>query len=170
MSTPRTDAGSVPGADVIAVIDAARAQGVQLATAESLTAGAVVARLVDVPGASAVVAGGAATYSYAAKSRVLAVDPAELSARGAVSAEVAREMAAGALELFAADLAVATTGVAGPGADERGVGAGTVWIGLARRGSAPVAELVMLDGDRPTVRAAAVDAAIAALAGALGLG
>lgn len=153
--------------DPAPVIAAARARGLWLATAESLTAGAVVARLVDVPGASAVIAGGAACYSYAAKTRVLGVDAAELAARGAVSAEVARQMARGALELYDADVAVATTGVAGPGPDERGESAGTVWIAVARRGQEPEAQRHQLEGDRPTVRRAATDAAVRALAEAL---
>lgn len=154
-------------ADPADVIAWARARGWMLATAESLTAGAVVARLIDVPGASAVVAGGAACYSYAAKTRVLGVDADELDRTGAVTAEVAAAMARGARELYAADLAVSTTGVAGPGPDERGVPAGTVWLALAQ-GDGPVSTRQLhLAGDRGQVRAAAVDAAIAELARAL---
>lgn len=149
------------------VISRARARGWMLATAESLTAGAVVARLVDVPGASAVIAGGAACYSYSAKSRVLGVDADQLDRTGAVTAEVAAAMARGAQELYAADLAISTTGVAGPGPDERGVPAGTVWLALARRDGPTATRQLHLDGDRAQVRAAAVDAAVAELARAL---
>lgn len=155
--------------DPAAVIAAARERGWLLATAESLTAGAVVARLVDVPGSSAAVAGGAACYSYAAKHRVLGVDAAELERTGAVTASVAAAMAEGALALYAADLAVSTTGVAGPGPDERGVEAGTVRLGLARRDGATLTRLVHLPGDRAAVRAQSVEAAIALLAAELGL-
>ena len=153
---------SAPGEriDLTALVAAAIAQDLRLATAESLTAGALVARLVDVPGASATVVGGAACYSLDAKTRVLGVGAELLAREGAVTAEVARQMARGALELYAADLAVSTTGVAGPGPDERGVPAGTVWLGLARRGAEPLAREVHLSGDRAAVRAASVEAAL----------
>ena len=138
--------------------------GLMLATAESLTAGAVVARLVDVPGASAVIAGGAACYTYEAKSRVLGLDPAVLARDGAVTEETACAMARGALALYDADLAVATTGVAGPGPDERGVPAGTVHLAVASRIAAedrtPRHRLLALDGDRAAVRSQSVRAAI----------
>ena len=84
---PRGDAPTdAAHSDPAAVIRRAAERGWTLSTAESLTAGAVVARLVDVPGASAVIAGGAACYSLQAKSRVLGVDPALLAATGAVTA------------------------------------------------------------------------------------
>lgn len=150
------------------VIARAAQDGLWLATAESLTAGAVVARLVDVPGASAAVAGGAACYSYRAKTRVLGVDAELLQRTGAVTAEVAAAMAEGALELYGADLAVSTTGVAGPGPDERGVPEGTVWVGLARRGGPTRTRELHLTGGRAAIRSQAVDAAIAELAWALG--
>lgn len=158
--------GSAP-VDPRVVIDAARAAGLMLATAESLTAGAVVARLVDVPGASGAVAGGAACYSYTAKQRVLGVDQDLLERTGAVTEEVAAAMADGALALYDADLAVSTTGVAGPGPDARGVPAGTVVLGLARRGLPTRTRVLHLEGDRVALRAATVDAAIAELAAAL---
>lgn len=151
-------------ADPADVIARARARGWMLATAESLTAGAVVARLVDVAGASAVIAGGAACYSYGAKTRVLGVDGDELDRTGAVTADVAAAMALGARELYAADLAISTTGVAGPGPDERGVPAGTVWLALALRDGPTRTLQLHLDGDRGQVRSAAVDAAVAELA------
>ncbi|MGY5763841.1 CinA family protein [Brachybacterium sp. DNPG3] len=154
-------------ADPAEVVAAARERGWMLATAESLTAGAVVARLVDVPGASAAVAGGAACYSYAAKHRVLGVDADELERTGAVTSSVAEAMARGALALYDADLAVSTTGVAGPGPDERGVPEGTVWIGLARRGGAVRSRRLSLAGSREQVRASAVDAAVRELLAAL---
>ena len=150
------------------VIDLARQRGWMLATAESLTAGAVVARLVDVPGASEVIAGGAACYSLASKTRVLGVDAELLELRGAVTAEVAVAMADGARALYDADLAVSTTGTAGPGPDARGVPAGTVWLGLARRGARTVTHRLQLEGERAQVRALVVDAALAELARALG--
>lgn len=153
--------------DPTEVIARARDRGWMLATAESLTAGAVVARLVDVPGASSVVAGGAACYTLAAKTRVLGVDARLLEDSGAVTAEVAAAMAEGARVLYDADLAVSTTGTAGPGPDERGVPAGTVWLGLARREGPALTRQLHLTGDRAQVRAATVEAAIALLADAL---
>ncbi|GAA1488542.1 nicotinamide-nucleotide amidohydrolase family protein [Brachybacterium sacelli] len=155
--------------DPAAIIARAAQRGLVLATAESLTAGALVARLVDVPGASAVIAGGAACYSYTAKTRVLGVDAALLEETGAVTAEVAAAMAEGALDLYAADLAVSTTGVAGPGADARGVPAGTVHLGLARSGAPALTRELHLTGGRARIRAATVAAAIDDLAAALDL-
>lgn len=155
--------------DPAAIIARAAQRGLMLATAESLTAGALVARLVDVPGASAVIAGGAACYSYTAKTRVLGVDAALLEETGAVTADVAAAMAEGALDLYAADLAVSTTGVAGPGADVRGVPAGTVHLGLARPGTPTLTRELHLTGGRARIRAAAVAAAIDDLAAALDL-
>lgn len=146
------------------LIAAAAQQGLWIATAESLTAGALVARLVDVPGASAVIAGGATCYSYSAKTRLLGVDPLELQRHGAVSAQVAAAMAEGALRLYAADLAISTTGVAGPGADDRGVAAGTVFLGLAGCDRATRTRALRLPGDRRAVRRGTVAAAIAELA------
>ncbi|EYT50199.1 nicotinamide-nucleotide amidohydrolase family protein [Brachybacterium muris] len=154
--------------DPAPVIAAAAARELTIATAESLTAGALVARLVDVPGSSAVVAGGAACYSYTAKERVLGVDASLLETDGAVSAEVALQMAAGARALYAADLAVATTGVAGPGPDARGVPAGTVFLAVDRAGEEPVVQQLQLTGSRSDVRVATVDAAVELLLRALG--
>lgn len=147
-----------------AVIARAAERGLMIATAESLTAGAVVARLVDVPGASAVIAGGAACYSYSAKTRVLGVDEGLLQERGAVNAEVAEAMAEGALALYDADLAIATTGVAGPGPDDRGAAEGTVWLGLARRDGPASSRELHLSGGRARIRDTTVDLAIQMLA------
>ena len=147
--------------DPAAVIAAARERGWLLATAESLTAGAVVARLVDVPGSSAAVAGGAACYSYAAKHRVLGVDAAELERTGAVTPSVAAAMAEGALALYAADLAVSTTGVAGPGGGTRMKPVGTVHIACARENRAMLHEMLQLgDIGRDAIRMASVEAAL----------
>ncbi|NMA77288.1 MAG: nicotinamide-nucleotide amidohydrolase family protein [Actinomycetales bacterium] len=149
------------------MISAAAARGWRIATAESLTGGAVVARLVDVPGASAVVAGGAACYSHEAKSRVLGVDAGMLARTGAVTGEVAVAMAQGALRLYDADLVVSTTGVAGPGADERGVAEGTVHLSLAQRGAEAESRELRLSGGRARIRALTVEAALAMLDEAL---
>lgn len=173
MTGPHDPAGAGETAEDLAlrIVRAATDAGIMLATAESLTGGALVARLVDVPGASACVAGGAACYSYEAKARVLGVDRALLDRTGAVTAEVAVAMARGALQAYGSDLAVSTTGVAGPGPDARGVAAGTVFLALAGAdGGDPVVRTLHLDGDRAAVRGASVAAALALLAEALGLG
>ena len=94
---------------------AAKARGVMLATAESCTGGMLSAALTEIPGSSAVFDCGFVTYSNAAKMRLLGVQQATLEAYGAVSQEVAGEMAMGALQRSSADIAVAITGVAGPG-------------------------------------------------------
>ena len=98
-----------------AVLDAARAQGVMITAAESCTGGMVMAALTDIAGSSAVVERGFVTYSNAAKREMLGVLEATLEAHGAVSEEVAREMASGALAQSDAGLAVSITGIAGPG-------------------------------------------------------
>ena len=115
------------------VVRLARASGKTIATAESCTGGLVAGRITNVPGSSAVFRYGWVTYANEAKTAELGV-PAELLARhGAVSAEVARAMAEGALRASGADVAVAVTGIAGPdgGSTEKPVG--LVWFGLARR-------------------------------------
>ncbi len=151
---------SAPMDMAAAVIQEARRAGIMIATAESLTGGALVARLVDVPGASTVVAGGSACYSYLAKHRLLGIDLGLLERTGAVTTEVATLMAEGAQRLYACDLVLSTTGVAGPGPDHRGVPAGTVVFGLARRGLPTRTVTLQLDGDRAEVRARAVQEAL----------
>lgn len=100
------------------VLAEARAKGLKIATAESCTGGLVSGALTDVPGSSDVVERGFVTYSNDAKAELLGVDPAVIATHGAVSEAVALAMAAGALANSRADLAVAITGVAGPGGSE----------------------------------------------------
>ncbi|MGR3541112.1 MAG: CinA family protein [Hasllibacter sp.] len=97
------------------LIERLRAEGATLATAESCTGGLLAAALTDVAGASDVFGWGVVTYANAAKTDLVGVAPATLEAHGAVSEEVAREMAEGALARSGATLAVAITGIAGPG-------------------------------------------------------
>lgn len=103
---------------------AALLQGRRLGLAESCTGGLLAARITDLPGASSYMAGGVVSYSNEAKAELLGVDAELIEAKGAVSAEVAEEMALGALERFDADVAVAITGIAGPdgGTEEKPVG------------------------------------------------
>jgi nicotinamide-nucleotide amidase len=100
--------------------------GRRIATAESCTAGLLAARLTDRPGSSDYVMGGVVSYSNEAKAQLLGVDPALIEAHGAVSEPVAEAMAAGALQRFGADTAVAITGIAGPGGGTAEKPVGTV--------------------------------------------
>ncbi|MGF1543614.1 MAG: CinA family protein [Parvularculaceae bacterium] len=153
-----------------AIVDKAGADGLTLAAAESCTGGLVCAAITDVPGSSAVLDRGFVTYSNDAK--IDAVDvPAALIARfGAVSAPVARAMATGALARSNADLAVAVTGIAGPGGGNAQKPVGLVWFGLALRGrSRPrVERRVFAHGGRDFVRGRAVETALALILRGLG--
>ena len=100
------------------VLDRARAMGVMIATAESCTGGMVAANLTDIAGSSDVVERGFVTYSNLAKQQMLGVQAGTLDAHGAVSEQVAEEMARGAVEHSGADLAVSITGIAGPGGSD----------------------------------------------------
>lgn len=143
------------------IVDKAGADGMMLATAESCTGGMVAAAITDVPGASAVLDRGFITYSNEAKIELLGVRTATIARHGAVSQWVAREMALGALAASNADVAVATTGIAGPagGTDRKPVG--LVWFALAVRGGAISAERrVFGSGDRNFVRMRATETAL----------
>jgi len=129
-------------------------QGRTLAVAESLTGGALCAALVAVPGASRVLRGGVVAYATELKHTLLRVDADLLSRHGAVHPDVAREMALGARAVLGADVALATTGVAGPDPAD-GQPVGTVYVAAAGAGGAQVRELA-LAGSRDEIRAASV--------------
>jgi nicotinamide-nucleotide amidase len=154
MDSLRIDSRGI--AQAAALLEACRERGVLLATAESCTGGLLAATLTAIPGASDVVERGFVTYSNAAKSELLAVPPALIAAHGAVSAEVAEAMATGALHRAPVDLAVAITGIAGPGGATPGKPVGLVYFGIARRGTAGRTERHVFPGDRAAVRRAAV--------------
>ncbi len=147
-----------------ALADALLARGVSLATAESCTGGLIAAACTALAGSSLWFERGFVTYSNAAKTEMLGVDPALLAAHGAVSAEVACAMAAGALERSQASWAVAVTGIAGPGGATPGKPVGTVWLALAGPAWPPRAELLRLGGDRESVRTQTVGHALRRLA------
>lgn len=157
--------GEATAASAAAVVAAAREAGVAVACAESLTGGAVASAIVAVPGASEVFLGGAVTYATEMKAQVLGVDPALLVDPGPVSAEVAIAMAAGARRLTGADVAVSTTGVAGPD-PHAGHEPGEYVIGVSSA-EGDSASWHRASGGRDDVRAAAVasalDAALAAI-------
>lgn len=149
------------------LLDHAKAQGVMIATAESCTGGMVAAALTDVPGSSAVVERGFVTYTNTAKQEMLGVKAQTLEAYGAVSEQVAREMAEGALRNSAAQLAVSITGIAGPGGSEFKP-EGRVCFGLAAEGQNTRTETVEFGAlGRDAVRRAARDHALALLADGL---
>lgn len=120
------------------VLDACRARGLKIATAESCTGGLVAAALTDIAGSSEVFDRGFVTYSNAAKMAMLEVTPDSLSANGAVSRQTAEAMAQGALTQSGADLAVAITGIAGPGGGTPGKPVGLVHFAAASREGALV--------------------------------
>ncbi|MDJ0628235.1 MAG: CinA family protein [Rhodobacter sp.] len=145
----------------------ARAAGVWLATAESCTGGLIAAAITEVPGSSEVFDRGFVTYSNGAKTDMLGVPPASIARCGAVSEEVAIAMAEGALLRSNATLAVAVTGVAGPGGSEQKP-EGMVCFCVAQTGRSAVAETMQFGAlGRAQVRAATVDYALDLLIGRL---
>jgi len=158
-----------PGAeDIPALLDAAKAKGIKIATAESCTGGMVSSAMIDVPGSSAVVERGFVVYSNAAKREMLGVTAETLKAHGAVSEETAREMAEGALKNSRAQLTVAITGIAGPGGSEYKP-EGRVCFAVAQDGQATITESCDFGAlGRAAVRAVSRDHALNLLAGALG--
>ncbi len=138
------------------VLNRLRARGMMAATAESCTGGLIAAALTAIAGSSDVVDRGFVTYSNAAKTEMLGVDPALILLHGAVSAPVAAAMAEGALQRSQASLTVAVTGVAGPGGGTPDKPVGMVWFGLASRGGAALTEVKVFPGSRDDVRMATV--------------
>jgi nicotinamide-nucleotide amidase len=170
----------VPGPDDVAAADltfrvvrALAERGLTLATAESLTGGGLTAELTRVPGASAVVLGGAIVYSTELKHDLLGVEADLLEREGPVHPEVARQLAEGARRHLAvggraADLGVSTTGVAGPD-PQGGRAVGTVYVGIASASGVRAVEL-RFTGDRQSIRAQTVARAVLELAAEVGIG
>lgn len=142
---------------LLALMDA---KGMTLATAESCTGGLIAAALTAIAGSSSVVMAGFVTYANDAKHKMVGVRQESLADHGAVSAEVAREMAEGARDRAGASLALSCTGIAGPGGATPGKPVGLVFIGCAREGAPTVVERHVFPGDRAAVRAATVTAAL----------
>lgn len=122
------------------LLDTARSKGLHIATAESCTGGLIAGLLTEIAGSSDVVERGFVTYSNQAKIEMLGVPAELLQGYGAVSQQVARAMAEGALKHARADLAVAVTGVAGPGGGSAEKPVGLVHFATARRGGKTVAQ------------------------------
>ena len=134
-----------------------------LVTAESCTGGWIAKTVTDVAGSSDWFDCGLAAYSYEAKQALLGVRPETLELHGAVSRETVIEMVSGALVHSGASVAVAVTGIAGPGGGTDDKPVGTVWIAWKRRGGYPGAEVFHFDGDREAVRRQTVAAALRGL-------
>ena len=125
-----------------AVLPLLREKGLTFAAAESCTGGEIAKRITDIPGASAVFAGGAVTYTNETKARLLGIDPALIQEKGAVSREVAADMAERVREITGADIGLGVTGLAGPDGD--GVHpVSTVFIAMAVEGETYVRETYM---------------------------
>ncbi len=147
---------------VLALAQALRERRLSIATAESCTGGLIAAACTMVAGSSDWFERGFVTYSNDAKCESLGVDAQLIAAHGAVSREVALAMADGALAQAhaRAQLAVAVTGVAGPGGGSPGKPVGTVWLATARAGDTTQAELLQLHGNRTSIREQTVQRAL----------
>jgi len=147
--------------DARQLIDLLRDHKLMLATAESCTGGLIAGLLTEIPGSSDVVERGYVTYSNAAKASCLGIEPQLIATHGAVSEQVARAMASGALAHSEADIAVAVTGVAGPGGGSAEKPVGLVHFGAARKGQ-PVLHLEKRFGDlgRSAIRLESVRTAL----------
>ncbi len=146
------------------VLDRCRDRGLHLATAESCTGGLIAGCLTGIPGSSHVVDRGFVTYSNSSKMEMLGVPPDLVMTHGAVSEEVARAMAEGALVEAQVDIAVAATGVAGPEGGTPDKEVGLVHIAVAQSDAETLHERHVFSGDRDTVRLASVEAALRLLA------
>jgi nicotinamide-nucleotide amidase len=167
MPTPDSITGSYDDASLRRLAervgDVLRLNRHTVCTAESCTGGWIAKTITDIPGSSDWFDCGLAAYSYEAKQALLGVRQETLTQFGAVSRETVLEMVSGALITSGASLAVAVTGIAGPGGGTPDKPVGTVWIGWKRRGRYPIAEGFHLDGDREAVRRQTVAAALQGL-------
>jgi nicotinamide-nucleotide amidase len=145
------------------VLFACRRRKLKLVTAESCTGGLVAATLTAISGSSDVVDRAFITYSNEAKREMLGVSWDALMGHGAVSEQVARAMAAGALARSDADLAVSVTGVAGPGGGSAEKPVGLVYFAALRSDGEPIAERHVFPGDRDTIRRVSVLTALTML-------
>jgi len=146
---------------IISILKVMKKRGLTLATAESITGGALAGAITDTAGASSVFLGSIVSYSETSKRKLLGIPQRILTKSTAVSEVVARAMAESARTQFGADFAVSTTGVAGPGR-AYGQKAGTVWIAIASKTETISVEL-SLSGDRDAIRKSTIESALATL-------
>ena len=145
-----------------ALVALCKTRGLRIATAESCTGGLVAGAITDISGSSAVFTHGFVTYANEAKTQMVGVPEATLATHGAVSSETAAAMASGAKKHSGADLAVSTTGVAGPDGGSAEKPVGTVWFGLATSQGVTTYHRIF-PGSRDDVRQASVQFALALL-------
>lgn len=141
------------------VVKLLKKQGLHISTAESLTGGMLASSLVDIIGASDVFVEGYITYSDTVKHKVLGVSENDLEKYTAVSSVIAKQMTEKTAKITGSDIAVATTGYAGPDSAEDGTPAGTVYIGVFYKGETDVRKFIF-DGDRNSVRRQVVSEAL----------
>ncbi|MSO70746.1 MAG: CinA family protein [Alphaproteobacteria bacterium] len=153
--------------DAKTMLDRCRAAGIKLALAESCTGGLIAACLTEIPGASDVLERGLVVYSNAAKTALLGVPAALLEREGAVSDAVACAMAEGALGNAPVELALAVTGIAGPGGGSEAKPVGLVHFAVARKGGKFIHRAARFTGDRRAIRMASVAAGIELLGTAI---
>ena len=161
--------GGAAGLDALArnLVELATSSGSTVSTAESCTAGLVASTIAGVPGASAVLLGGAVTYTENIKHRVLGVSESTLERYTAVSVPCAKEMAEGAISLFGSDRSVSLTGYAGPGGGTEDDPVGTVYIAVAGKGIETMVRRCSFSGDRQEVRRRAAAEALHMIASSL---
>lgn len=156
----RTPQGGVEATDpAVQVLTLLRTRGQTLAIGESLTGGLVAAAITALPGASQAFRGSVTAYATGVKRDVLGVDGALLDSQGAVTPEVARQLATGARALLSADWGVGTTGVAGPEPQD-GKPVGTAYVAVAAPGRDAVAQRLSLTGDRSAIQTSTVRAVL----------
>ena len=148
------------------LVSALSAKGLTCATAESCTGGGVGSAITSVAGSSKVFLGGVISYSNEVKADVLGVSRDTLASVGAVSSEVASQMASGARRVIGSDLAVSLTGIAGPGGGSAEKPVGLVWFGLATS-KGVTTQCRIFPGDRAAVRSAAIAHALGLLLSAV---
>ena len=141
----------MPRSDVEQLIEVLRSKGLRMSAAESCTGGMIGCMMTSVPGSSDVFLGTAVTYSNDAKERILGVKHQTLMDHGAVSLETASEMAIGSIEVYESDVAVAVTGIAGPGGATPEKPVGLVYIAVAD-GPRTVVTKNLFQGDRQSIR------------------
>jgi nicotinamide-nucleotide amidase len=146
---------------------ALKAHGMMLATAESCTGGGVAGAVTEIAGSSAWFDRGFVTYANQAKVEMLGVSPDTLARFGAVSEATVREMVAGALHHSQAQIALAVSGIAGPGGGTAEKPVGTVWFAWGIKGEVGIARLHQLAGNRAEIRAQAVRIALQGILGLL---
>ena len=141
------------------IVDRMREKNLTLAVAESCTGGMLSSRIIDVAGVSDVYKAGFVTYANEAKQNLLGVKEETLMQYGAVSEQTAKEMVAGALKAGKADMALATTGIAGPGGGTKEKPVGLVYIACGNADTVTV-ERCLFDGSRSAIRQASVEHAL----------